>query len=183
MLKNAQKGSKKVVFLIAANTSKVTFGVLSGTPPESIILRFGVLPRTSQERIEWWKVPDCQFWRPSGAPPKSLSERVEGVVKRQFWAPSDGPKISGWRGKTTSRQPFRGGPQKDPRWVQKSAPEVSKMDPNWASDDFFVFFCIFIKRYVFQHFWALGTQKMTEKRQNGGPKGGFETYEKSTKIN
>ena len=75
------------------------------------------------------------------------------------------------------------GPQKDPRWVQKSAPEVSKMDPNWASDDFFVFFCIFIKRYVFQHFWALGTQKMTEKRQNGGPKGGFETYEKSTKIN
>ena len=44
MLKDARKGSKKVTFLIAANTSKVTFGVLSGTPPEPIILRFGVLP-------------------------------------------------------------------------------------------------------------------------------------------
>ena len=30
-------------FVIAANMSKVTFGVLSVTPPESIILRFGVL--------------------------------------------------------------------------------------------------------------------------------------------
>ena len=30
---------------------------------------------------------------------------------------------------------------------------------------------------------TLGLQKMTERRQNGGPKGGFETYGKSMEFN
>ena len=68
MLKNDQKGTEKVAFLIVANTSKVTFGVLSGTPPESIILRFGVLLRRESFRGDIPKQLDCQFRASSEAP-------------------------------------------------------------------------------------------------------------------
>ena len=186
MLKNAQKGSKKVAFLIAANTSKVTFGVLSGTPPESIILRFGVLLRgnpfvgTSQNSwivnseppqstplISGRRDHETSILGSLGGPPDSGLKGTDDLLTASTGPPQNliffylghFPFVCGTKKAPESKKSRKLPPLRDPRWVQKSAPEVTKIDKNWASDDLLCFFVYSQNVTFFNTFGPLGPKR------------------------